>query len=349
MVGKDGFLVRIFCATYNHESYITDAIQGFVMQETSFPVVYTIVDDASTDKTAEVLRRFVNEHFDVGSNSGGYDKDTDYGHVTFARHKTNKNCYFAVIYLKENHFSQKKSKAPYLTEWMDTKYVALCEGDDYWTDPYKLQKQVDYMEKHEKCVCFAHNSFLYDTALNCLSLFVKSRVNHCDFTLPEFLKKAWFTPTQSLLYRQTALSSDKLVRGYMHGDYSLLIRLLLYPDSYLHYDNQVMSVYRAGGYASTHYNETKLCDDFIALFEDAKAESNHVCDDVFDQLIEIQEKEKLYLAEYDRDLKKSRSTFVKIMHFICRKIASVSNLYFDCLRVEKRVVKKCNPPLEKLK
>lgn len=142
------FLVRTFCATYNHESYITDAIQGFVMQETSFPVVYTIVDDASTDKTAEVLRRFVNEHFDVDSNSGGYDKDTDYGHVTFAQHKTNKNCYFAVIYLKENHYSQKKSKAPYLTEWMDTKYVAMCEGDDYWTYPLKLQKQVDFLEKH---------------------------------------------------------------------------------------------------------------------------------------------------------------------------------------------------------
>ena len=126
MANGSTFLVRTFCATYNHELYITDALLGFVMQQTSFPVVYTIVDDASTDKTAGTLKRFVNEHFDVGSGTSGYDKDTDYGHVTFAQHKTNKSCFFAVIYLKENHYSQKKSKAPYLTEWMDTKYVALC-------------------------------------------------------------------------------------------------------------------------------------------------------------------------------------------------------------------------------
>ena len=113
MANGSPFLVRTFCATYNHESYITDALQGFVMQETSFPVVYTIVDDASTDRTAEVIREFVKENFALQDASVAYEKDTDYGHVTFAQHKTNKSCYFAVIYLKENHYSQKKSKAPY--------------------------------------------------------------------------------------------------------------------------------------------------------------------------------------------------------------------------------------------
>ena len=157
-MSKDkSFLVRTFCATYNHENYITDALNGFVMQQTNFPVVYTIVDDASTDKTPEVLKQFVEENFDLENASVGYDKDADYGHVTFAQHKTNKNCYFAVIYLKENHYSQRKSKAPYLTEWDNTKYVALCEGDDYWVDPVKLQKQVDFLEAHEDySMCFTN-------------------------------------------------------------------------------------------------------------------------------------------------------------------------------------------------
>ncbi len=91
------FMVRTCCATFNHENYILDALKGFVMQQTTFPAVYTIVDDASTDGTAAVIRQFIGENFDVGDTSVGYDKDMDYGHVTFSRHKTNENCYFAVI------------------------------------------------------------------------------------------------------------------------------------------------------------------------------------------------------------------------------------------------------------
>ena len=151
------YLLRTHCAVFNHESYILDALKGFTMQQTSFPVVYTILDDASTDRSPELLRQFVAESFDLGDHAFGYDRETKYGHVTFARHKTNANCFFAVVYLKENHYSQKKSKVPYLKEWMDTKYVALCEGDDYWTDPLKLQKQVDFLETHkEYSMCFTN-------------------------------------------------------------------------------------------------------------------------------------------------------------------------------------------------
>jgi len=191
------YLVRTFCATYNHESYITDALKGFVMQETSFPVVYTIVDDASTDKTAEVLRQFVNDHFVVSLLDGGYDKDTDFGHVTFARHKTNTNCFFAVIYLKENHYSQKKSKAPYLTEWMDTKYIALCEGDDYWIDPLKLQKQVDFMEEHEDySMCFHRVGVLGDNTID-----LQKDLQERDYSAREIYER-WTVPTCSVLYRK---------------------------------------------------------------------------------------------------------------------------------------------------
>ena len=144
------YVVRTFCATYNQENYIKDALNGFMMQETSFPVVYTIVDDASTDRTPVVIREFVMENFDLQESSVAYDRDMEYGHVTFARHKTNKNCYFAVVYLKENHYQQRKSRFPYLTDWLDTKYLAYCEGDDYWTDSNKLQKQVGFLETNLK-------------------------------------------------------------------------------------------------------------------------------------------------------------------------------------------------------
>ena len=124
-----------------------------------FPFVCTIVDDASTDGEQEIIGNYLQEHFDLQDTSTAYEIDEAYGHVTFARHKTNQNCYFAVLYLKENHYSKRKSKFPYLVEWIDhCEYCALCEGDDYWTDPLKLQKQVAFLDGHEDysmCSCAA--------------------------------------------------------------------------------------------------------------------------------------------------------------------------------------------------
>ena len=164
---EGNYVVRTHCAAYNHEPYIKDALKGFVIQETEFPVVYTVADDASTDQTASVIREFVTENFDLQDASVAYDKDTDYGHVTFARHKTNKNCYFAVVYLNENHYSQKKSKVPYLKEWMNAKYYAVCEGDDYWTDPKKLQKQVAFLESNEEYDLCCASSRVFLQKKNC--------------------------------------------------------------------------------------------------------------------------------------------------------------------------------------
>ncbi len=197
-MGVPNYIVRTFCATYNHEHYIKDALQGFVMQETTFPVVYTIVDDASTDRTAEVIREFVGTNFDLREKAVAYEKDADYGHVTFARHKINKNCFFAVTYLNENHYSQKKSKLPYIKEWEDTKYYALCEGDDYWTDPMKLQKQVDFLEGHEDySMCFHKVDVLCDKKEN----WIFSDLEERDYSGREIYDK-WLVPTCSVLYRK---------------------------------------------------------------------------------------------------------------------------------------------------
>lgn len=225
------FLVRTYCATYNQDSYIKDALWGFVIQETNFPVVYMIVDDASTDCNAEVIREFVNENFELKNTLIAYEKDTDYGHVTFAQHKTNKNCYFAVIYLKENHYSQKKSQAPYLSEWMDTKYIALCEGDDYWTDPLKLQKQVDFLEEHPDYSLCCHRYKVYN----------QNEGTWCDdqvkwlfdespggfsFSNAENLNRAWITKTMTLVYRNGLVNRDVLARYQYRCDEHLNYHLL---------------------------------------------------------------------------------------------------------------------------
>ncbi|MBR3710795.1 MAG: hypothetical protein IKM99_07535 [Bacteroidales bacterium] len=203
MVENYSYIVRAHCATYNHSAYITDAMNGFVMQQTDFPFVCTIMDDASTDGEQDVIRRFVEDNFDLKDASVAYERDTDYGHVTFAQHKTNKNCFFALILLKENHYSQRKSKAPYLTEWMDTKYIALCEGDDYWTDPLKLQKQVDFLETHKDyAICF-HEAKIFNQSTGG---FVKDdiRTVPSETNIME-LAKGNYIHTQTVVYRNDPL------------------------------------------------------------------------------------------------------------------------------------------------
>ena len=147
------------CFTFNQAKYITDAMNGFTMQQTSFPFVCTIVDDASTDGEQEVIRKYVEENFDFSDGSVAFIKETDYAHIAYAQHKTNKNCYFAVLYLKENHYYQHKPKMGYLSEWRDMcEYEAVCEGDDYWIDATKLEKQISALE-NDKSAVFSYSSF----------------------------------------------------------------------------------------------------------------------------------------------------------------------------------------------
>ena len=221
----DSFLVRSSCMTYNHEPYIKEALNGFVIQQTMFPVVYTIVDDASTDRNAEMIREFVVENFDSQDTSIAYEKEMEYGHVTFARHKTNLNCYFAVIYLKENHYSQRKSKMSYLNVWEDTKYVALCEGDDYWTDPLKLQKQVDFLESHpDFSMCFHSAMIKNETKTRIVTTCdkVQTREYYTNDIFP-----GWLVPTASVVYRKGMIDghpSLKHPEWAKYGDIVLFLK-----------------------------------------------------------------------------------------------------------------------------
>lgn len=153
------FKVCVRCFTFNHAQYIKDAMDGFVMQQTNFPFVVTIVDDASTDGEQDVIRQYLFEHFNVQDVDVAYTRETDYAFITFAQHKTNINCYFAVLFLKENHYSKRRDKLQYLKEWRDVvEYEAICEGDDYWTHAEKLQMQVNVLDSNS-LVGVVHTDF----------------------------------------------------------------------------------------------------------------------------------------------------------------------------------------------
>ena len=100
----DKDIVSIKCSTYNQSAYITDALNGFVMQQTDFPFVAVVIDDASTDGEQEVIKAYVNEHFNHSEEAGYKQWETEDAYWTFARHKKNGNCYFVAVYLKRNLF-----------------------------------------------------------------------------------------------------------------------------------------------------------------------------------------------------------------------------------------------------
>ena len=148
------FKVCVRCFTFNQAKYIEDALNGFAMQKTDFPFVCCIVDDASTDGEQEVIKKYMNMHFDYSPNSVSFEKETDYAYIHYAQHKENKNCHFAVLFLKENLYSKNEGnkKFDYISEWRKKcEYEAFCEGDDYWINPDKLHKQVKYMDENPDC------------------------------------------------------------------------------------------------------------------------------------------------------------------------------------------------------
>ena len=220
------YMVGVRCYTFNQSCYITDAMNGFTMQQTDFPFVCCVVDDASTDGEQEVIRKYVSENFDLQDSAVAYEKDTDYGHVLFAQHKTNKNCYFAVVLLKENHYSQKKTKAQYLTEWMDAKYNAMCEGDDYWTDPRKLQKQVIFLEEHaDYSMCFHSAEIVYEGVDIKKTGLVCHNINDREYSSTEVFEK-WIVPTASVVYRREMVDGFKMKHPewITRGDIRLVLK-----------------------------------------------------------------------------------------------------------------------------
>lgn len=189
-------MVCIHCTTYNHQAFLEDALKGFVMQQTSFPFVAVVIDDCSTDNTAQILRKY----------------ETEYPEIIKA------------VYLKENYYSQHKPKKPFFEPFdRDATYIALCEGDDYWTDPLKLQKQVDFLETHpDYSLCFHRVLVQSDLKID------ERRFNHLEereFSAREIYEK-WTIPTCSAVYRKSSYQSHYIPhKDVPYGDIHLWLQL----------------------------------------------------------------------------------------------------------------------------
>lgn len=131
-------LVAIKCLVFNHEPYLRDCLEGFAMQQTDFQFVAIVHDDASTDHSADIIREYAAKYPDI----------------------------ILPIYETENQYSkQDGSLGRIMNAAIDAtgaKYIALCEGDDYWTDPHKLQKQVDILESDNTLMAVVTDTSVVD-------------------------------------------------------------------------------------------------------------------------------------------------------------------------------------------
>lgn len=223
--------ISIVCDVFNHEPYLRQCLDGFVMQKTDFPFEILISDDASTDKSADIIKEYVSKSPSL----------------------------FKPIYQSENQFSQG------VGIWSDIqfpratgKYIAICEGDDFWTDPLKLQKQVDILEADESLMACCTNSSLVDKEGTLIEEKLSRPVvpdnREGKYTLREFFEQNHTYPTASMVFRRTHFDEIcekfRKTRNPFLGDWTLWIAILCFGNMY--YLDEVTCAYRINPTSVTH-------------------------------------------------------------------------------------------------
>ena len=201
------YKVCVYCATYNQSSYISETMNGFCLQQTDFPFICAIMDDASNDGETEVIGHYLHDHFEPLLET----EETDDYRLMLARHKENRNCFFAVLLMKYNHFGIGKSRLPYIRRWQESAdYLAMCEGDDFWTDSQKLQRQADALDAAPHAY-LAYTGFrIVDgngTAYSVPRIESFTLRSHSGDNLPTLLRYGNYVMTLTTMYRSKVFNS----------------------------------------------------------------------------------------------------------------------------------------------
>ncbi|MEI6696153.1 MAG: glycosyltransferase [Bacteroidota bacterium] len=225
-------LLSISCITYMHENFIRDAIEGFLMQQTNFKIEILIHDDASTDKTADIVREYENK----------------YPKLIFPTYQV-ENQY------RKNPKTSKNVEQPVRRG----KYIAKCEGDDYWIDPLKLQKQVDFLEKNKEygLVFTDVNILIQETGEFKNAVFhdkiLPLRINFTD----HLVNRGFLAPCTWLCRREFM---PNLKKNYCDGTFPWLLDVFM--NSKIYYWDEVTTVYRLLEESASHSKSKKKTYDF---------------------------------------------------------------------------------------
>lgn len=317
-----GVMVSISCITYNHEKYIADAIEGFLMQKTNFEYEILIHDDASTDRTPEIIREYQKKYPDI----------------------------IKPILQSENKMSKGVRRVGYRynVTRAQGKYIAVCEGDDFWTSEHKLQKQVDFMESHPECtMCFHAAKIVKEDGkeeIGEIRLFNESKFWPKDKL---FYGAGRTNATASIMYRKEYLENppDFFFKSPV-GDTPLA--LILSYKGRVAYIDEYMSNYRVGVPVSwnsrIHDKKDKYIETMkgiLGMLDEFNQYSNYIYDeDIKRRKLEIEvailkkedigklnflrhPKVKLYINDYSKAKKMKfymQVMFPKLYRDLARKI-----------------------------
>lgn len=243
-------MVTIRCAVYNHESFIRQCLDGFIMQQTNFRFEAIVHDDASTDGSADIIREYAAKYPDI----------------------------IKPIYETENQYSKKDGTIIRIfNQHTRGKYVAICEGDDYWTDPLKLQKQVDFLENHPDYVVCVHRykMFFQDSQSMDNMIYPLEVPSDGFFDLSYYVGgHEWFTQPLTTLYRKDALDAD-----YSNGmnyckDVTFFYFLLKNGKGYLMTDCSGVYRIHSGGVFSCIPHAQKIFNELLTVEEICRYDFN---------------------------------------------------------------------------
>lgn len=228
-------MVSIKCFVYNHENYVSQALDGFLMQKTTFPFEVIIHDDASTDSSARIIKEY----------------EAKYPHI------------IKPIYETENQYSKHDgSLSRAIDPLLKGKYIALCEGDDYWIDENKLQMQVDFLEENlEYGLCYTRTRQFIQKSNRFSRVQFGGHVK--DFK--DLLLNGNRIPTLTTMFRKILLDNylkeiHPQDKGWLMGDYPMWLYFV--HESKVKFLNTVSSVYRVLENSASHSVDMKKSISF---------------------------------------------------------------------------------------
>ncbi len=266
-------LLSIVTITYNHEPFIAKTIEGVLMQQVNFPIEFIIAEDCSTDGTRRICQDYADKYPDL---IRLIISDTNVGAVANERRA----------------FEAARGK-----------YIATCEGDDYWTDPMKLQKQVDFLEAHHDYSVTFHrysimqvnNQSVQDDG--CDFLFENKNINGVEISMHQFLHR-WVTQYLTMVFRKDCFDTRLVEKYKLFRDTHLMYHLIEKGRCYLF-------AFNGGVYFQTHKGEFSHRSQFEASEMTLKVDTEiwkvtgdkrmkEMCEIVIQYMIDAFSKERKY-------------------------------------------------------